>query len=623
MQKNDIVISNITDYTADGMGIAKVEGYVLFVPGAVVGDTLRLRVVKCKKNWGYGKIEEVISPSDARIQPQCKVAGKCGGCQYWQMTYEEEKRSKAEKVKSCLMRLGGIETPPMLPIVGAPSLYGYRNKAQYPIRQVNGKPCGGFFAVNSHRVVPCDHCLIQPPIFHEILQFVLRFLEQYHISAYDEQSGKGIVRFLYLRRAAKSGDIMLCLVVGQKMPYIDAFCKALTTAFPEIKGIALQKNKQNSNVIMEGSTETVWGDGYLTDVLCEKTLQISPASFFQVNPAQTERLYNIVKEYAALSAGDTLVDLYCGIGSIGICVSDPSVNLIGIETVPEAVENAVANAANNRLENARFICADASEGTKILLDENIHPDVVIVDPPRKGLDVQTIHAVAQMNPKRVVYVSCDPATLARDIALFAPLGFIATKIQPVDMFPRTSHVESVVCLSRENPNDKRQAFFENARLLQDALGITPLLYGSLGLEYLTGKKLNADDIDILIPKAYIAERWPEFMSVLKKNGYTLIDEHEHTFEKDGIHYAYAQIEELESFASIRMSEIATLNAGNLRFKLLSLQQYLKVYTASAKDGYRVEVREKKDFDKIAFIEKQLQTTENATFPPKRIATKRR
>lgn len=447
MQKNDIVISNITDYTADGMGIAKVDGFVLFVAGAVVGDTLRLRVVKCKKNWGYGKIEEVLSPSPYRILPECEVADKCGGCQSWQMTYEEEKRGKEQKVAQCIRRLGGQEIS-ALPIVGAPSLYGYRNKAQYPIRMVNGKICGGFFAVNSHRVVPCDGCLIQPPIFHKILQFILSFLEQYNISAYDEASGKGIVRYLYLRRAAASGDIFLCLVASGKFPFADAFCKAVSSAFPEIKGIALQKNKQNSNVIMEGSTHFLWGDKYLTDVLCGKTLQISPASFFQVNPAQTERLYNIVKEYAELSPGDTLVDLYCGIGSIGICVAEPSINLIGIETVPEAVENAAINAKVNGLRNARFICADASVGTQTLLSENIRPDVVIVDPPRKGLDAQTIDAVVRMAPKRIVYVSCDPATLARDIALFAPLGFTPTKIQPVDMFPRTSHVETVALLVR-------------------------------------------------------------------------------------------------------------------------------------------------------------------------------
>ena len=276
-----------------------------------------------------------------------------------------------------------------------------------------------------------------------------------------------------------------------------------------------------------------------------------------------------------------------------------------MEVIPQAVEDARDNAKRNGIENAEFFCGDAGQAALDLEAKGIRADVAVVDPPRKGLNADAIEALVRMAPRRIVYVSCDPATMARDVALLKQQGYSLQNAQAADLFPRCAHVESIVCLCRNNYNDKLQAFFENAKMLSDTLGITPLLYGSLGLQYLSGKEMNADDIDILIPKTFLTEKWNEFRTMLKNCGYILVDEHEHTFDKDGIHYSYAQIEELESFAGISLSEIEIVENENIRFQLLTLLQYLKVYTASAKDGYRINTRNKKDFEKINLIQKQL------------------
>ena len=615
--KNQIYEAEISDYTSEGQGVAKIEGCAVFIPNAIFGERVRVRIEKAQKTWATGKIVEILDRSPHRVNRDCPVAKLCGGCHFQHMDYAEETRLKAERVRNCLNRIGG-ESLDRLPILSAPTCQGYRNKAQYPVSSHKNRAFAGFFRSGTHHVIENDRCLILPEEMDGVKNIVIDHMNQFRIPAYDETTHTGLVRHIYVRRGAVSKQVLVCLVTnGRSLPHAGALIEALK-AIPGFTSFVLSVNTKKGNVILGDEFITLYGPGTIEDTLCGLTFRLSPRSFYQVNHYQAQRLYQAAIEQAEITKNDTVLDLYCGVGTITLAMAGAAGKVIGVEVVPQAVEDARENAKRNGIENANFFCGDAGQAALELEKQGIKADVVVVDPPRKGLNADTIEALSRFAPRRIVYVSCDPATLARDVALLKERGYALKNAMAADLFPRCAHVESVICLSREKADDKKWAFFENARLLQEAFGITPLLYGSLGLEYLTGKKLNTDDIDILIPKAYIAELWHEFTSVLEKNGYTLIDEHEHTFEKGGIHYAYAQIEELESFASIRMSEIATLSAGNLRFKLLSLQQYLKVYTASAKDGYRVEVREKKDFDKIAFIEKQLQTTENVAFPPKRM-----
>ena len=586
--------------------------------GAIRGERVKIKIVHLGHAAAYGEILEILHRSPERLDPECPYAADCGGCVFWHMTYEEELRAKARRVQDALERIGG-EHLGDLAITGSPDMRHYRNKAQYPVGLVRGKAEAGFFRQRTHAVVPVRRCLIQGPEADQARQTVVQWMQEHRVPVYDERTGKGLVRHIYVRTARKTGQVLVCLVInGDSIPQEKRLVNNLLANVNNFHTLCLSIHKKPGNAVLGDKFVTLFGPGYVEDVLCGLRFRLSPRSFYQVNRDQAERLYEKAITLAGLTGTETVLDLYCGTGTITLALSRAAGRVIGVEIIPAAIRDAKENALRNCVENAEFFCADAGQAAKKFAEEGITPDVIVVAPPRKGLDETVIAAMVQMAPRRIVYVSCDPATLARDLRRLEEAGYRTTHAEAVDMFPRCHHVESVVLLSREKADDKKWAFFENARLLQEAFGITPLLYGSLGLEYLTGKNLNADDIDILIPKAYIAELWHEFTSVLEKNGYTLIDEHEHIFEKGGIHYAYAQIEELESFASIRMSEIATLSAGNLRFKLLSLQQYLKIYTASAKDGYRVEVREKKDFDKIAFIEKQLQTTENVAFPPKRI-----
>ncbi|MBR5783336.1 MAG: 23S rRNA (uracil(1939)-C(5))-methyltransferase RlmD [Clostridia bacterium] len=447
IRKNDRFNVTIEDYSAEGHGIAKKDGYVLFIPGGAVGDTAEVHVVKALRSFGYAKILRLITPSPDRISADCPVSNRCGGCAFRHIDYAAELAHKADKVKNALCRIGGIENPPMLPAIGASEATGYRNKAQYPIRQQDGKTVAGFYATGSHRVIETQRCVLQPQVFDKLLAFTLEFMQTHGLDAYNEETHTGLVRHLYLRRGEKSGEIMVCLVInGHRFP--EDFLSAVTDDFPEVKCVCLNENREKTNVILGKNTRFLTERTYILDTLCGKEFAISPASFYQVNPTQTERLYTKAAELAGIDNTQTVLDLYCGIGTVGICAASVAKTLVGIEIIPEAVDNAAANARRNHLTNTRFLCADAGSGTQLLIDEGYRLDTIFVDPPRKGCDNATLEAICTLAPKKLVYISCDPATLARDVKYLADKGYKLISATPVDLFPRTVHVETVCLLSR-------------------------------------------------------------------------------------------------------------------------------------------------------------------------------
>lgn len=446
MKKNTIVQVKIEDYTDEGMGVARHQGYVLFIPGVLVGEEAEVLVVKAGKQFGYGKLLKLLNPSPARAEPGCPLAARCGGCALWHLSYKEELRFKQERVARCLQRIGGLQAE-VSPIRGASTQRGYRNKAQFPIRQVDGRPQGGFYAARSHGLVTGAPCAIQPDIFNEILDWLLGFMEQENISAYEEQHYTGLVRHLYLRRGEATGEILACLVVNARaFPLQETFADALQQAFPAVRTVAVNFNDRNTNVVLGPHTVTVRGPGYIEDILLGKRFKIAPQSFYQVNRAQTEVLYSTVAELANLQGTERVLDLYCGIGSIGLTLAHRCAALTGVEIVPEAVENARRNAELNNVPNARFFCADAKAAAGQFAADGEQFDLIIVDPPRKGCDPATLEAIDQMSPQKLIYVSCNPATLARDLKALAGFGYKAESVVPVDLFPRTPHVETVVCL---------------------------------------------------------------------------------------------------------------------------------------------------------------------------------
>ncbi len=449
IRKNDRLRITIEDYSVEGHGIAKVDGYVLFVPGGAVGDEAVVHVLQCRTHFGYAKIVELITPSPVRIESDCPVSHQCGGCSLRHISYPAELEYKANKVHQDLRRIGGIEQPPVTKPIGAQTIYGYRNKAQYPIRMQQGQPVAGFFAAGSHRVISCDHCRIQPDIFDRILQFTLQFIKRHQLSAYDEQTGKGLVRHLYLRRGESTDEIMVCLVLnGSRLP--EEFLPEICAAFPQIKCVCISENRERTNVILGKKIHFLTQRQYIVDVLLGKEFAISPASFYQVNPVQTQRLYQKAAELAQVQPDQTVLDLYCGIGTVGICAAANARQLVGIEIVEPAVENAIANARRNQLTNTRFICADAKTGVAQLQKEGYHFDTVFIDPPRKGCDADTLETLVAMAPQKLIYISCDPATLARDVRFLTQNGFTLQSATPVDLFPRTAHVETVALLTHAN-----------------------------------------------------------------------------------------------------------------------------------------------------------------------------
>ena len=458
LQKNQVLTLQVERLSSDGSGVAhSPEGETVFIPGAAPGDEARVRIVKDCKRYAFGILDEVLTPSPDRIPVDCAVAGPCGGCSLRHLDYAAELRAKQENVADAFARIGGLDVP-VLPIVGSPEIDRYRNKVQFPVgTDKDGRPCIGFYAGRTHRIVPCPDCRLQPGVLNEIGNTLCAFFAEKGIHPYNEETGKGLVRHIFLRRGAHSGQIMVCLVCTRaKLPSAEELCTRLKEAFPDIVTILLNVNAKNTNVILGSETHTLYGQGYIEDTLCGVPVQLGPLSFYQVNTLAAEQLYGIAAECAQLTPDDLLLDLYCGMGTIGLSMADHCRELVGVEIVPEAIESAKANAARMGAAvsaKSRFFCADAGQAAAQLAAEGLHPDVVMLDPPRKGCDEATLSAVVRMAPRRVVYVSCNPATAARDAAWLEQNGYHAEKVQPVDLFPRTKHVETVVLLSQQKPDD--------------------------------------------------------------------------------------------------------------------------------------------------------------------------
>ena len=447
LQKNKIYEAVVTDYTAEGQGVAHVEGCAVFLPNAIAGERYQIRIEKAQKTWAAGKIVEVLERSPHRVNRECPVAKLCGGCDFWHMDYEEESRLKAERVRQTLNRLGG-ESLEEVPILAAPTCYGYRNKAQYPVASKKGRAYAGFFRAGTHQVVENDRCLILPQETDRVKDMVMNYVNQYRVTTYDEETQKGLLRHIYVRRGAQSGEILVCLVVnGRKLPHIPELIEKLKK-IPGFTTLVLAVNTRPGNAILGNEFLTLYGPGYIEDTLCGLKFRLSPRSFYQVNHHQAQRLYEAAITQAEITEDDLVLDLYCGVGTITLAMAKAAGKVIGVEVIEQAVEDARENAGRNGIENAEFFCGDAGKAALELEEKGIKPDVIVVDPPRKGLNADTIEALHRMNPRRIVYVSCDPATLARDVALLKERGYTLKNAMAADLFPRCAHVESVVTLIR-------------------------------------------------------------------------------------------------------------------------------------------------------------------------------
>ena len=445
--KNQIYETEITDYTAEGQGVAHIEGCAVFVPNAIAGERVRLQVTLVRKTWAAGKITEILEKSPHRVNRACPVAKLCGGCDFWHMDYDEECRLKAERVKNCLNRIGG-ERLESVPILGAPTCEGYRNKAQYPVACKKGRAYAGFFRAGTHEVIENDRCRILPEETDRVKKIVIDYVNSNHVPVYDEQTHRGLLRHIYVRRGAVSGQILVCLVLnGDGLPKVQRLIEALK-AVPGFTTLVLSINTRQGNAVLGDKFVTLYGPGFIEDTLCGLSFRLSARSFYQVNHHQAQRLYETAIDLAGITKDDLVLDLYCGVGTITLAMAGRAGKVLGVEVVPQAIEDARDNARRNGIENAEFFCADAGEAALRLEKEGIHPDIITVDPPRKGLNSDAIEAISRMSPKRLVYVSCDPATLARDVALLKERGFRVEKVAAADLFPKCSHIESIALLKR-------------------------------------------------------------------------------------------------------------------------------------------------------------------------------
>ena len=450
--KNQVYETVITDYTSEGQGVAHVEGCAVFIPNAIRGEKVLVRIEKAQKTWAAGKITELLEKSPHRVNRECEVAKLCGGCDFWHMDYEEETALKADRVKACLNRLGG-EALEELPILSAPTCYGYRNKAQYPVSAKKGRAYAGFFRAGTHDVVENKRCLILPEETDAVKDAVMDYVNQFRVTVYDEEAHKGLLRHIYVRRGAVSRQVLVCLVInGEKLPRPEELLKRLKK-IPGFTTLVLSVNTKKGNAVLGDKFITLHGPGYIEDTLCGLTFRLSPRSFYQVNHHQAQRLYEAAISQAEITKEDTVLDLYCGVGTITLAMASAAGKVIGVEVIPQAVEDAWDNAKRNGIENAEFFCGDAGQAALELERQGVKADVVIVDPPRKGLNADTIEALARFAPRRIVYVSCDPATLGRDIALLKERGYGVKNAMAADLFPRCAHVESIVCLSRKEVSD--------------------------------------------------------------------------------------------------------------------------------------------------------------------------
>lgn len=449
-KKNTVHSLDITGYTAEGMGVARLEGRVVFVPFTIAGERWNVRLEKVNKTVAWGRGVELLRPSPERLGPGCPVFGRCGGCQFRHMTYDEELRAKGQRIADALERVGGVrlELPPVL---GAEKPDRYRNKVQFPVDRAEDRVRAGYYRARSHQVLEVEDCLLQP----ERVSRLQRAFEEWaaHLPSEYHMEGRFVVRHLYVRTNSR-GEALVCVVAWKPvLPGADRLVSALRECEPGVVGVVLNVNPADTNVILGPEYHTLWGRDYLEEELCAYTFRLSVPSFFQINQAQTELLYAVALDFAALTGRETVLDLYCGIGTISLALSRRAAKVIGAEIVPQAIQDARENARRNGVENTEFFCGDAGTVAARLSGEGVRPQVICVDPPRKGLQPEVPAILAGMAPERIVYVSCDPATLARDVRRFGELGYRAVKAQGVDLFPRTAHVETVVLLSRESEID--------------------------------------------------------------------------------------------------------------------------------------------------------------------------
>ncbi len=457
INKNDEFELEIEDIGSEGEGIAHIDGYAIFIKDAIPGDIVRIKVIKAKKNYGYGRLIEIEKPSKDRVEPVCSIARQCGGCQIQHLSYQAQLTYKENKIKNCLVRLGKFPEAQidaiMEPIMGMEEPYHYRNKAQFPVgRNKEGKVITGFYASRTHSIIPSMHCAIQDKRNEEILQVVLSFMEEYHIEPYMEENHSGLVRHILTRVGYHTGEIMVCLVLnGTSLPHSEVLVKRLTL-ITGIKSIIININKEKTNVILGNKVKTLWGESYIVDSIGDIKYQISPLSFYQVNPIQTQKLYQTSLDYAGLSGEEIVWDLYCGIGTISLFLAKQAKMVYGVEIVPEAIADANRNKEFNQIENVEFFVGASEEvlPTKYKESEGrMSADVIVVDPPRKGCDISLLQTILDMYPERIVYVSCDPATLARDLRFLCDGGYELKKVRGCDMFGHSGHVETVVLLSRK------------------------------------------------------------------------------------------------------------------------------------------------------------------------------
>ena len=468
MNKNDIVTVEITDIGVSGEGIGHVDGYTLFIKDAVIGDVVEAKVMKAKKNYGYARLMKVITPSEYRVEPKCAFARRCGGCQIQEMSYDRQLVFKDQKIRGNLERIGGFTKEQieavMQPVVGMEHPFSYRNKAQFPFgTDKEGNPITGFYAGRTHDIIANTDCALGVDQNREILEIILQYMRENKIKSYDEKTGKGLIRHALIRYGFKTKEIMVCLVVnGKKLPKAERLIEKLI----QIEGmtsITISPNTRRDNVIMGDSYEILWGQGYITDYIGNVKYQISPLSFYQVNPVQTEKLYGLALEYADLKGDETVWDLYCGIGTISLFLAQKAKQVYGVEIVPQAIDDAKENAKINAIDNAEFFVGKAEE---VLPEyyaeyerehngETAHADVIVVDPPRKGCDETLLETIVKMQPKKVVYVSCDSATLARDLKYLCANGYEIKMCRGVDQFPQSVHVETVVLLSKGEVDSKK------------------------------------------------------------------------------------------------------------------------------------------------------------------------
>ena len=461
-KKNDIVTVTIEDMGQDGEGIGKIDGYTLFVKDAIIGDVAEIKIIKAKKNYGYGRLMELVQPSPDRVEPRCPHARRCGGCQIQELDYKKQLEFKQNKVWNHLKRIGGFEEIPMEPIVGMDEPFYYRNKAQFPVgTDKEGNMITGFYAGRTHSIISNRRCHLGVPVNEQILDIIMEHCEKYHVPAYSEETGEGLLRHILIRFGFTTKEIMVCLILnGRKLPHQ----KELAAKLTEIKGmtsITINVNTERTNVILGREILPLWGQTYITDYIGNVKYQISPLSFYQVNPVQTEKLYGLALEYAQLEGDEVVWDLYCGIGTISLFLAQKAKEVYGVEIVPQAIEDAKNNAKINGFENAHFYVGKAEEVLPEYYDnyekehngEKAYADVIVVDPPRKGCEESLLKTMVDMKPKRIVYVSCDSATLARDLKYLCANGYELDKVRPVDQFPNTVHVETVVLLSQQKPDD--------------------------------------------------------------------------------------------------------------------------------------------------------------------------